>query len=155
MKTTKKAVNTATTRKNNRNANRTTKRITPEGVIELNEGVTGAMFTKAKRDTNNAVKQKRSNISQCILDAFEEDKNFFSSFNKTKTQLRKEFRPNKLIVHATDYELTLFAGSLDKLGYVKFNVWGTLTMIKRYVDKKVAKARAEREAKEQASEEQK
>jgi hypothetical protein len=176
MKTIEKKV-VKSTRQANRKANRMTKRITPDGVIELKEGVTGKQFTQAKRDTNNEVKKQRSNISQCIAEAMEHDKGYFASFNKSKTQLKKLIRPSEIIQHATDYELTLFAGSLAKLGYVKFNVWGTLTMIKRHVDKKkvnknavdffsgdtatvkraitratkaVAKAKAEREAREQA-----
>lgn len=111
---------------------------TKDGKTYLKEGVTGAQLQQAKLDTNRNHHRIQSNISQCIRNAQKADVGYFSSLNKTNKQVKSMLRPQELVRHLSDWELTLAFNSLtnEKRGYVKFTVWGTLTAIKRHLDGK-------------------
>ena len=102
-----------------------------EQISYLKEGVTGAQFTQAKRDTNKAVKIERATISRCIADIYEQDKDFFNSLRMSKNQAKKKFRPSTLLEYATDGQILNYFLSNRNNGYIKFNTWYTLEYMKK------------------------
>lgn len=106
------------------------------GIVYLKEGVTSAQFNAYKKATNNAVKEERSSISQCISDAIKYDKGFFESLNLSNSALKNLIKPTVILNHATNSQLIKYANSLTKIGYIKFNVWYTLGYIKSELDGK-------------------
>lgn len=105
-----------------------------DGAIYLAKGVTGKQFMQAKRDTNNNVKKYRASISQCISDAKLKDVNYFGSLNLSNNALKAILKPAVIIQHATNYQLLQMNASLEKFGYIRFNVWAVLGYLKAELD---------------------
>lgn len=137
---------TIETRAKNRSANRSAKQAPviakKDGIVYLAEGVTSKMFTEAKKATNNEVKKFRASISQCIGDAYNNDKGFFESINLSKSALKKVCAPKSVLAHATDSQIVQAMKSFEKVGYVKFNVWYVLGWVKAELDGRKPNARA-------------
>lgn len=112
------------------------------GAVYLAEGVTGKQFMQAKRDTNNNVKKYRASISQCIADAKLKDVNYFSSLNLSNNALKAILKPSVIIQHATNYQLLQMSNSLEKFGYIRFNVWNVLGYLKAELDGRKVNAKA-------------
>jgi hypothetical protein len=133
VKTGKKVSQKGANKESNKANNKAGKKV--DNITYLKEGVTGKQFNTAKRDTNNAVKENRATFSRCLNDAVAMDKGFFDAMQISKTGLKKLLRPDNVLAHATDSDLNRFVNSLDKLGYIKFNVWGVLGMVKKELAK--------------------